>query len=657
MGTNVAPVSNPIPQFFNNAGQPNVGGSLLTQVGGVNYPTYQDAAGTTALPNPIPLNSRGETSNTSGVSVPLYLIPSVVYTFTLYDANNNIIWVDGNVVAQGATAVGQMNDELGSDGTPGFKAGSDFTPGTTTSLTLSGFYGATANLWVAFDAAEQGANTYQLSSHTLTFGSYSGGIFAPSPIPLGTSTVFVKGGTTSSIGTLGAGSVTDTTVAADAAIQSSKLVYNEGGAGAVTRTVLSRLQDTISLKDFGAKGDGTTDDTAAVQAAINEAGSTHKPLLLSPGNYKITSTLMIGNGTSTTLSTINGISMRGISTGATAAEVGAPGAPVKFTWSGATSGTMMQVAGPIYGVDLFGFELDCAGIAGTGIHFSHPINSKFDQILVQQYTGIGIIHDAYSNMTGLAVGSQHNLFDDVTAKYPASGGNGASFGAAGSGSAPFLDVAQNVYKNCEWWRDGTSSVTYSLRLQFIDNCTFIDCETSALGANNGVGIYVVPVTGSTGFPAACTFINSAIQGGVAASTSWTANEGLMFWPYPVGDGEPIPTAPTLKQLYGITSKGDYFGGLSIGVGNTPISQHISSTFPLAFSAVPGQSYSVQAVNIPAAVPGDTVVVAWDNGPFPGGLILSATVAVAGTVDIVWTNVTGGSVTPASGTYRVDVWKH
>ena len=77
----------PILQFFNNAGQPNSGGTVLTQVGGVNYATYQDAAGLIPLPNPIPLNSRGEISNSSGTSCQLFLTTGVTYTFTLYDAN------------------------------------------------------------------------------------------------------------------------------------------------------------------------------------------------------------------------------------------------------------------------------------------------------------------------------------------------------------------------------------------------------------------------------------------------------------------------------------------------------------------------------------------------------------------------------------------
>jgi len=89
MTTAVTISPTPILQFFNNNGQPNVGGTLLTQVGGVNYVTYQDSAGTIPLPNPIPLNSRGEVSNAAGTSCELFLVNGVTYTFTLFDASGN----------------------------------------------------------------------------------------------------------------------------------------------------------------------------------------------------------------------------------------------------------------------------------------------------------------------------------------------------------------------------------------------------------------------------------------------------------------------------------------------------------------------------------------------------------------------------------------
>lgn len=108
--TTGAAAPSPILQFWLNNGQLAAGGSVLTQVGGSNAATYQDVGLTTPLPNPIPLNSRGEVSNASGASCQLFLPQNTVYTFTLFDANGNQIWqatyVNGILATLTQTAVG-----------------------------------------------------------------------------------------------------------------------------------------------------------------------------------------------------------------------------------------------------------------------------------------------------------------------------------------------------------------------------------------------------------------------------------------------------------------------------------------------------------------------------------------------------------------------
>lgn len=70
---------------------------------------------------------------------------------------------------------------------------------------------------------------------------------------------------------------------------SQQITYTQGGAGSVARTVQSRLRDFVSVKDFGAVGDGVTDDTAAFNAAWATIGP--QAVYVPAASYSITGTV------------------------------------------------------------------------------------------------------------------------------------------------------------------------------------------------------------------------------------------------------------------------------------------------------------------------------------------------------------------------------
>src|ERR1700689_1500858 len=63
--------------------------------------------------------------------------------------------------------------------------------------------------------------------------------------------------------------------------------YNQGSAGAVTQTVTAKLQQGVSVKDFGAVGDGAhmAADTAGIKAAVAAAAGSGKAVYVPAGSY------------------------------------------------------------------------------------------------------------------------------------------------------------------------------------------------------------------------------------------------------------------------------------------------------------------------------------------------------------------------------------
>jgi hypothetical protein len=150
----------------------------------------------TVLPDPMPAAQPVQTVTPGASPLTYTALANGVLSVTGGAVSAVTLIRQGVSVATGITSsssaslISGMTDEKGSGGTFGFATGVDFTPNVTMALTLTGTYANAADLWVAFDGVEQGADSYSLSGHTLTFTS---------AIPTGTNKVYVKGASASSI--------------------------------------------------------------------------------------------------------------------------------------------------------------------------------------------------------------------------------------------------------------------------------------------------------------------------------------------------------------------------------------------------------------------------------------------------------------------------
>jgi hypothetical protein len=237
-------------QFIDSNGSPLAGGKVYYYIPNTSTlkSTYQDSAQTILNTNPIVLDAAGRA----------IVWGSGAYRQVVYDQFGNLVW---DQVTQDANAglIGNMTDKR-------YVAGTDFTPGTTTQLALPSAPGTLTNMWVFFDAAYQADDQMSVVGTTLTFNS---------PIPVGVQEVNVKIGSTVAVGTPAAGSITDNSIA------SGTKLYN-------------RINDIIDVKDYGAVGNGTTDDTAAFNLAVAAAASKGGATVFVPaGNYLLSSTILL----------------------------------------------------------------------------------------------------------------------------------------------------------------------------------------------------------------------------------------------------------------------------------------------------------------------------------------------------------------------------
>jgi hypothetical protein len=257
MAVNLSPVGGVAAQFFTNDGVPLAGGLIYTYAAGTNTPaaTYTNTSGTVFHSNPIVLDSAGRVPGGE-----IWLTDGISYKFVLKDSTGALIATYDNVVGINSNFVGYTSKQEIQTATAGQ---------TVFTLTTMAYQPGTNNLSVFVDGVNQygpGASYafVETSSTSVTFVS---GLHVGAEVKFTTASPVA-------------------TNIADAANVSYLAPY----LSAETQTVEEKLAQYVSVKDFGATGDGTTDDSTTIQAALDSG----QPFIYIPsGYYRIASTLVV----------------------------------------------------------------------------------------------------------------------------------------------------------------------------------------------------------------------------------------------------------------------------------------------------------------------------------------------------------------------------
>ncbi len=354
--------------------------------------------------------------------------------------------------------------------------------------------------------------------------------------------------------------------------------YTPSGAGAIARTAQNKMRDTVDVRDFGAVGDGVTDDTAALQAWLAIGGT----LTLSAGNYRITSPLVYTQPPTTDWRFGD----------PSIAIIGAGSNSTFITYEGASTDTVLRINGVfpvISGFYCQGFTIKRADGApatvatGVGLWVKDMLTFEVSEMKIFRQ-GVGLY------LEGCLCGTVRNsafIYNNI--------GAWAEIGT-GTSTPNVLTFDTVNFQAC---------YTRGLKLIGGSGVYVVNCNYDGIGSTdtNGIGIEVVNMgtAGGVGLVLENDYFENI--GGVAVYIT----QGILPGTYIVRDCIFNRFGGTSRKMTGVV-----FDPATLGAGGAPALLDLSGS---AFNAYGGWVYDPTAL---------TVVLGFGIGGYDGLQFVDAT---------------------------------
>lgn len=474
------------------------------------------------------------------------------------------------------------------------------------------------------------------------------------------------------------------------------------GDGSNVRSVYSRNAAVIVVTDpqFGAKGDGTTNDTVAIQAAIDAANAYAgggAVVWFPPGIYRVGALTwkqgvpLIGSGVDITILKSNAASV--MLTYSSGSVVHVNGIIRDLTLHGNSQGTkalsltnlarfymdrVLITSFMTKGIETIGslvFQVyrsqilaSVIGVDGTSSAQAAANLVAFRDTVINGHSTYGV---QWAN-GGLFIMDGCDVESNGTAANAATGGvKLTGMTDTGEGVAAVIDKT---------WFEANNGHS-SLRINVPDfGAIFIVRDSLSISGTRTYGFYAEGAgtrilwdgLSSQNSGTADFFTDANVRGAIRecrGTTKSIGNNDVQLWPDPTAPDNWVYNADGTYIFRAGGATGYTFNvagsqkvqirstGVEIGTGAavTPISAHLTATAALDFGSIAANTSAELTIAVTGAVTGDSVTVT-PNGAPESGLVWSGH---AGTniVTVRLGNVTTGAIDPASRTWRADVWKH